>query len=487
MTLSVFDAAQEAGSSPALLSDAGSVSFTELAVGAHEALAHLSSHGITAETPSPFALIGVNDRASLELLLAAFAIGAPVLLLHPRTPPALRTEQLARWGLPLVSAPPDATPLGPRQARITPRRLPHFSPDDERPLVAIPTSGTSGAPSAVVLSRRAVVASARASAQNLGFTPADRWLLALPVAHVGGLSVITRCLLARRAVVIAEGSAAEHQVTASARHRVTLLSLVPTQVARLLASDWRVPGSVRAILLGGAAASPSLLAAAGARGWPLLTTYGLTEASSQVTTEPYSDVRAWRDPQRRGAGRPLPGIEVAIRSGRVAVRGPILASGLLSAAAGNHCGFARLTPLPLDADGWLLTGDLGEMDADGTLHLRGRADRVLNSGGENVSPESVEMELAALPEVREAAVLGEPDALWGERVVACIAWSGTPLSLAALRERLAVRCTPHQLPRELVSLPALPRLPSGKVDLLGLAATVTARPRALRSALMADQ
>ncbi len=313
-------------------------------------------------------------------------------------------------------------------------------------LAVVFTSGSAGVPKGVVLSRRAFVASAEASAANLGWRDDDRWLLCMPLAHVGGLSILTRCLLARRAVVLApEGPFdAGALATQVERDRVTLLSAVPTMLARLLERGWDPPPWLRAILLGGAAASPELLARAADRGWPVLTTYGLTEACSQVTTQPYG-TRS----RLAGVGPPVRGAEVRIVDGEIQVRGPMLMDGYLAG------------PSPFVVGGWLPTGDLGALDAEGNLHVTGRRSDRIVTGGENVDPGEVERALERCPGVRAALVVGVNDPEWGERVGALIVGDVSEATVDAwTRAHLA----PHKRPRLLRLVPELPLTPSGKPD-----------------------
>src|SRR6185437_8373891 len=171
------------------------------------------------------------------------------------------------------------------------------------------TSGTTGRPKGAVLSRRAFVASAAASAANLGWRDDDRWLVCMPLAHVGGLSILTRCLAAGRTVVLEPRFDPDAVLAAIDRERVTLLSVVPTMLTALLERPAASALSrLRALLLGGAAAPFSLLETCARRGIPALATYGLTEACSQVT------VQRLAQPLRAvpGSGQPLPGVEIRI-------------------------------------------------------------------------------------------------------------------------------------------------------------------------------
>jgi o-succinylbenzoate---CoA ligase len=287
------------------------------------------------------------------------------------------------------------------------------------------------------------------------------------VAHVGGLSVVTRCLLARRTVVVAPDAGAADLVQTLQRERITLLSLVPTLLGRILDLEPQAvpPACLRAVLLGGAAASDTLLSRAADRGWPVLTTYGLTEACSQVTTQEAGTVNRGQ----LGSGRPLPGTDVRIDDdGQILVRGPTLMTGYL-----DRSGLER----PFLEGGWLATGDHGRLDRHGNLHVAGRrADRII-TGGENVDPVEVEHALERVPGVRQACVFGIPDAEWGEVVGAAVV-ADEELDPDRLREEIARTLAPFKRPRRIAVLDALPRGGSGKLDRRA-AAEAAGRMRAL--------
>ena len=224
-------------------------------------------------------------------------------------------------------------------------------------------------------------------------------------------------------------------------------SLVPTMLSRILDAwgDWEVPPSLRCLLIGGAPAPPALVQAATRIGFPLALTYGLTEASSQVATAPPSLVR-----DKPGTvGPPLPGIEVRVSdSGEILVRGSTVAAG--------HVG----------SDGWLHTGDLGRLDEDGHLWITGRLiDRII-TGGVNVDPLEVEQVLESFPWVEEAAVVGIPDPLWGERVVAAVVQrsSGSSVPPDERDRRIRAELSPAKRPREFRDVRVLPRNRNGKVE-----------------------
>lgn len=310
------------------------------------------------------------------------------------------------------------------------------------------TSGTTGYPKGAMLTFGNLFWSATASAARLGSLSDDRWLLCMPLYHVGGMSIVFRCCLYGTAVVLMEKFEAETVNEVLETSGVTLASFVPTMLKRLL--DVRrgdAPRTLRAVLLGGAAASPDLLAQAFAAGWPLAVTYGLTEACSQVATMGVGEAR-----EKAGSvGKPLMFTEVRIVEGEVVVRGP----GVMRGYYRNE----EATGLAL-REGWLFTGDLGYLDADGDLWIVDRRGDLIVTGGENVAPTEVERVLLAFEGVREACVVGVTDAEWCQRVVAVIVGEVD-------QEALIWHCRAHlagyKIPREVRFVEALPQTASGKV------------------------
>lgn len=270
-------------------------------------------------------LAGTNTLETVVTLYAALERRIPLLLLHPKLTDRERDAEIHAAAA-AGALPPDAAAV-------------------------LFTSGTTGRPRGAVLTRAALLASAQASAANLGWRDDDCWLACMPIARIGGLSILTRSLAARRTVVLADGFDAAALPQTIAQQRVTLVSLVPTMLAKLLDAhpDWMPPDRLRAILLGGAAASPVLLRRAAERSLPIVVTYGCTETCSQVVATPYA-LRF--DAAAAGAGRPLPGARVRVVDGRIEVGGPMLMAGYLGEPA-------------LDRDAWFDTGDLGEIDAAG--------------------------------------------------------------------------------------------------------------------------
>lgn len=310
------------------------------------------------------------------------------------------------------------------------------------------TSGTTGYPKGVMLTFENLFWSATASAARLGMLPDDRWLLCMPLYHVGGISIVFRCCLYGTAVVLMEKFEAEKVNEVLESGGVTLASFVPTMLRRLV--DLRrgdAPQSLRVVLLGGAAASPDLLAQAFAAGWPLAVTYGLTEACSQVATMGVGEAK-----EKAGSvGKPLMFTEVKIVEGEVVVRGP--------GVMGGYYRNEEATGLAL-RDGWLFTGDMGYLDADGDLWIVDRRGDLIVTGGENVSPTEVERVLLAFEGVREACVVGVTDAEWCQRVVAVIVGE---VDREALMRHCRAHLAGYKIPREVQFVEALPQTASGKV------------------------
>lgn len=311
---------------------------------------------------------------------------------------------------------------------------------EPKPLV-VETSGSTGTPKRVVLSRAAVTASARATAARLGTagSPAQgQWLLTLPASYVAGIQVMVRSLLSGHEPALLD----EHPSLAAATATMTqprFVSLVPTQLHRLLSSDEEVTAlqTFHTILLGGGPIDPTLRARAGEAGLHIVTTYGASETSGGCVYDGY----------------PLPGVELGLdRHGRIKIRGPMLFDG--------YERDPMLTRAAL-VDGWFLTSDLGRIDADGRLHVLGRKDDVVVSGGVNVPAAAVASRLRAHPDVSAVEVVGVPDEEWGQLVVAFVVGA---LTLAQARDWVA-ECHPRAwAPRRVVQLTALPLLPNGKVD-----------------------
>jgi o-succinylbenzoate---CoA ligase len=331
--------------------------------------------------------------------------------------------------------------------------------------LVVPTSGSSGAPRAVVLPHTALAASTAASLAALGCEPGERWALALPLRHVAGLQVLARArALGTDVHVVADPG--DPQAIAAAADHAEHVALVPTQLVRCLDAGGEVLAGLarfRSVLVGGGPLDPASAAGARAAGVRLTLSYGMTETCGGCVYD----------------GRPLSGVEVAVGaavdgSGRIRLRGPMRATGYLAAAPED---VARFTP-----DGWFVTDDLGRVThgADGPLlTVLGRADDVINTGGVKVDPLAVETALRSDPAVEDAVVLGVPDSEWGERVLAVVVPvdAAAPPTLERLRTVVAARLPASHAPRELHLVAHIARDAMGKVSaaerarLRGLAAS----------------
>lgn len=328
---------------------------------------------------------------------------------------------------------PAVLPTGPGEPAPPPEML---APVDDDVAALVTTTGSTGAPKAVLLPAPALAASADATSARLG--PPGRWLLALPAHHVAGLQVLLRSARAGRPAVAMDlrpGFRPADFVAAAGD--VAYTSLVPTQLGRLLDAGGAALDTLRgftAVLLGGAAADPALLARARTQGVPVVTTYGMSETCGGCVYD----------------GRPLDGVTVTLEpDGRIVLGGAVVAAGYRGA------GSAAFTPHGFR------TSDLGAWAPDGRLEVLGRADDVIVTGGENVAPATVERALLAQDGVREACVVGVPDAEWGARVVAAVVGDG--LDGEALRAAVAPSLG-RAAPRAVAVLDALPLRGIGKPD-----------------------
>jgi O-succinylbenzoic acid--CoA ligase len=345
---------------------------------------------------------GLEFGVALHACLLARAAAVPV---DPRLGDAEQAALLASADLVVDGA----LPRGGAAEPVAPR-------DGDTALV-VHTSGTTAAPRPVELSFGNVQANALASAVALGLDPDECWLCPLPLSHVGGLMVLLRSAIYGTRAVLDTPDRATHD-------DITVVSLVPTQLRRLLGAGARPGARLRVVLLGGAAATPDLLEEARAAGWPVRATYGLTQACSQVAVD----------------GRPLPGLAVTLAGdGEILVEGPTVAGG-----------------------GVLHTGDLGRLSEDGRLEVIGRKSYTIVTGGENVAPAEVEAALLAHPAVADAGVFGRPDPEWGEAVTASVVLRG-PADPKELCEWVADRLARFKVPKSVEVAQTLPRNASGKL------------------------
>ena len=400
----------------------GTVTYAQLAERAARAALALQAAGLH---PGERVALALADPVEFVVALhACLLLGAPAVPIDLRL---TREEQDVRASgaaavlreLPSVrpGAEPRATPAGP-------------------PAVAavMHTSGATAAPKPVRLTPANFLASATGSALALGLEQAERWLCPMPLTHVGGLSIPVRSAIYATTAVLHprfQTEAVLEELMDPGRH-LTLVSLVPTMLARLLDAGLESPPTLRWALLGGGPIPEALLERAARARVPVAPTYGMTEACSQIAT----------------FGWPLSGVELRLAGTEreVLVRGPIV------------------SPDAPAADGWLHTGDLGAFDEQGRLRITGRRADTIITGGENVAPAEVEAVLLEHPEVADAAVIGRPDPDWGEALVALVVTlGGQPVDAEALREHCGSRLAPFKVPKTVERVDELPRTVSGKL------------------------
>jgi O-succinylbenzoic acid--CoA ligase len=400
---------------------------------------------------APVALYAAPTLNGLVHFYAALALNVPCVLVHPRFSP--------RQVRGVVQSAGAHAYFNGQEWSLT-----HAVEQQlhERASLLLTTSGSTGAFKIVQHGHATLQAAARASSLNLPLEAADRWLLSLPYAHVGGVSILIRCLLARRPVVVAYGSFADPAFIHSVNQQgCTLYSLVPTQLHDLVsscASTRGRPPLLRHVLVGGAPAALRLRRLAHKHGLRPLFTYGMTEAGSQITTQ--RPVPTNHEPDLLDAGHPLPGVDVRVDAQqRLSIRTPSLMLGYLGEA-----------PLwtPGDAEPpWLMTNDRAVLHSDGRVQILGRTDHLLITGGENVDPEWVEQVLAEHPWVHEVAICGLPDPRWGERLVALVVPTGeaqTERLKQDLREFAQSQLPPFAVFKDLWVVEQLPKLGIGKLD-----------------------
>jgi len=459
-------AAQQVPERPAILDDDGVWSFAELDAQADamaNRLANIANAGDRVGVLLP------NGRDYLLLIHAAPRVGITLVLLNTR----LTASEIA-WQVKTASCVAVITngelraktgemgiqvywvgdlPDGRDVARS------YTVPEKDDIRAVIFTSGTTGQPKGAQLTYRNFEASAEGSADRLGVVDGDCWLLCLPLYHVGGLTMALRGVMHQLPLVVVPKFDLADVWKAMHQHAVTLVSLVPTQFYRLMKAypHQPFPSKVRLYFLGGAAASRELLDQAWARNLPVSTTYGLTEATSQVATILPDDLA--RKPG--SVGKPIKGVSVRVvdadgrelpphEYGEIIVRGDTVMRGYIGQP---------------ETGGELHTGDIGYLDADGDLWVVQRRTDLIISGGENVYPAEVEAVLRKHPAVEDVVVIGIPSAEWGQQVTAAVIRKQntdvTPTVLIAFaRESLAG----YKVPRVIHFFDSFPQTAAGKIQ-----------------------
>lgn len=460
--LSVSAAINEPGVAalPAIVTEGQMLTYADLAGLVQKRTKELSNHGVC-----PGARVTLRATCDLETVVTFFSLlelEAAFVPIHPRLTQS-EEQTIIDDVLPHVRI------VGTNIECLNPNQS--VSLDESDPIVAIVyTSGTTGRPKGAVLTRSAFVASAHASEKNLGWKSNDRWLVCMPLAHVGGLSILTRCLAARTTIILEPKFDPEAVLQAIRREAATQISVVPTMLDALLQADREGDlRRLRFLLVGGAAASPTLLEKAANHGLLAITTYGLTEACSQVTCQPLR-VPGTLEP---GSGLVLPGVKLRIvrndeqlaetnEVGFIQVRGPTL-------MRGYWLGPDKLPRSSRTSEGWFVTGDLGALDEQGRLFVYARRTDLIVTGGENVYPAEVEAALERCAGISGAVVFGVPDERWGQVVAVALVMTpedsatDTNRALAAFEE-IATRLASHKRPRFFSITKEFARNATGKID-----------------------
>jgi O-succinylbenzoic acid--CoA ligase len=447
--------AAEHPAGPALVAPTGEVvDYGQLLARARRLADALAADGVRAGEA-----LGVTGLPMLETALlvhAAGRIGCALVPVDPRRPAQWRTALWLESGV--GRAVSSAAELAVLEAAgsAAPDAATGATPDAVHLIVG--TSGSGGEPKGAMLTGRNLAASVHACRERLGLHADDRWLLCLPVHHLGGLAVLYRCVQAGACAVLHEDFEADRVWHDLVERQITHLSLVPAMLAHLLdaAGDAAPPPALRRVLIGGAELSSALAERAGRAGWPVCPSYSSAETGSQTAAclpEEHCPAGC--------VGRALGAFDVQVVDdhghptwdvGRIRVSGEAVMAG--------YANPDRRPGLGLEG-GWFTTGDLGRLDAGGRLWVVGRADDIVVTGGENVHPRQVEEILRVCPGIGEVAVTGRPDPVWGATLVAV--YTGT-----IGHAELAAWCRAHlhgaMRPRAFLHQHALPQLAPGKVD-----------------------
>ncbi len=349
------------------------------------------------------------------------------------------------------------------------------------------TSGTSGKPKAVPLSYSNHWHSVQATAKHLGINNQDNWLLCLPLFHVGGLSILWRSVILGHGIVLLPRFSVTEVFAALATKNITVASLVPTLLFRLLA-DAALPQylpylqNLKCLLLGGAGTDPKLLQRCQDLQIPICPTYGMTEASSQITTLLPHELAL----KFGSSGRPLPCNEVKICQGElnkpedfsentssfpnlfanpltigeIYIRGGNVFTGYLL----NHNSEILTHDSESHSQTWFATGDMGYLDQDGYLYVLNRRHDLIISGGENIYPIDIETILLRHPAITEACVIGVDHHEWGQQVVAIIV-ATEPLTMTKIQEFCVSQgLGRYKLPKQLIQWDNLPKTATGKLS-----------------------
>ncbi len=339
--------------------------------------------------------------------------------------------------------------------------------DLNAPQAIIYTSGTTGQSKGAIITYGMQWWNAVGSALNLGHSPEDRWLACLPLFHIGGLSILMRSIINGISVVVHKTFDPLSVNRAICQDNISIISVVAVMLQRMLAAldssegGGGYPATLRSILLGGGPAPQALLEACMQRNFPVVQTYGLTEACSQAVTLAPADAMR----KLGSAGRPLSPVQLRIMSagspaapfepGEIFLKGPTITPG--------YADRPEATSQAL-RDGWFATGDIGYLDKDGYLYVLDRRADLIISGGENIYPAEIEAILQAHPAVAEAGVCGQADRQWGQAPIAFVVLQSTStIGAEELLSYSAQQLARYKQPRAIYFVRQLPRTSSGKL------------------------
>lgn len=329
------------------------------------------------------------------------------------------------------------------------------------PHAIVYTSGTTGVSKGAILTYQNHFWGAMASAMQLGLSISDKWLVPMPLFHVGGMGVLMRCLIYGTTVVIHHRFEPELVNRAIDEDGVTLVSVVPAMLRRMLEQRTHpYPSTLRSVLLGGSAAPKGLLMRAHEQHVPVNQSYGLTETNTQATTLMATDALR----KVGSSGKPLANLRLAILGpsglttdphveGEIAVQGPTVIQGYLNQPVANAKSFR---------DGWFYTGDIGVLDDEGYLYVLDRRSDLIVSGGENIYPAEIESVLTDYEPVVEAAVVGQTNATWGQVPVAFVVTQAS-LDVDAILAHCQKQLASYKVPKAFYRMDVLPRNASGKL------------------------
>ncbi len=398
-------------------------------------------------------LVPLDPKLTLAEIEVRLKDAEPRLILYD--PKAIRYDLQAFKEIPVV-------PLS-TMARIEAHHAPVPNIELNRICALIYTSGTTSQPKGALLRTGNFFWSAVFGGLHMGTDPKDRWLFVMPLFHVSGLSIIFRSVIHGSAIVMRSPFEANSAMNAMIEEQVSLASLVPTMLWRLLdhGLSGRAVPDLRMILLGGAGASPDLIERGRQSGLPIVPTYGLTETCSQVVT----GLVPWEDEPPGSAGRPIFPTEIRIvdkdghdlpvgQTGEILVSGPTVFAGYWKQETVSANTLQQ---------GWLHTRDVGMLTNTGWVFIKDRLSDMIIRGAENIAPTEIENALSSHPAVTEAAVVGIPDEEWGEQIVAVLVTVDDTIP-HDLTTFLQTRLARYKIPTAYFLVNALPRTPSGKIQ-----------------------